>query len=123
MYQVCKSFYKDRENGIIARTDIIMETENENEAREEFKYQKSISTDPREEVFMWIDEDGIGRPYKATSDAQKRAAAKYDAQHTMRVFIKLNKETDADILQRLEQVPNKQGYIKALIRRDIEAQG
>jgi len=59
----------------------------------------------------------------AISDAQKKAAAKYDAQHTTRVFIKLNKETDADILQHLEQVPNKQGYIKSLIRKDIEEQG
>ena len=36
-----------------------------------------------------------------------------------RVFIKLNLKTDADILEQLEKVGNKQGYIKELIRRDI----
>ena len=36
-----------------------------------------------------------------------------------RISLKLNKGTDADILERLEQVPSKQGYIKRLIRADI----
>ena len=36
-----------------------------------------------------------------------------------RVFIKLNLKTDADILEQLEKVGNKQGYIKELIRKDI----
>lgn len=52
------------------------------------------------------------------SDALKRAQAKYDAAHTKQIRLKLNKVTDADILQRLDQVDNKQGYIKALIRAD-----
>ena len=55
-----------------------------------------------------------------TTDAQKRASAKYDAQATTRLSIKLNYKTDADILQKLEEVDNKQGYIKELIRRDLE---
>ena len=62
-----------------------------------------------------------------TSDAQKRAVAKYDAQNTVRVVMKLNKKTDADILQRLSEAPSekggKQGYIKALIRQDIQRNG
>lgn len=44
----------------------------------------------------------------------------YDQQHTARVSIKLNTTTDADILEHLDKQPNKQGYIKALIREDIE---
>ena len=63
-YQVIKDYYKDRENGIIARTDILMETEDETEAVKEFEYQKATNDDPRERVYLWIDEDGIGRPYK-----------------------------------------------------------
>ena len=64
-YQVCRNYYKDRENGLVANTDILMETEDENEALKEFEYQKSVyKNDPREEIFLWIDEDGIGRPYK-----------------------------------------------------------
>lgn len=53
------------------------------------------------------------------TDAQKRAAAKYDKSHTKGVYIKLNKTTDADVLERLQEVGNVQGYIKELIRKDI----
>ena len=55
-----------------------------------------------------------------TSEAQKRAQAKYDAANTKQVRLKLNIKTDADILEKLESVPNKQGYIKELIRADIK---
>lgn len=45
--------------------------------------------------------------------------SKYDKNNTVRMSIKLNKNTDKDILDKLEKVGNKQGYIKELIRRDI----
>ena len=57
------------------------------------------------------------------SDARIRANAKYDAKHTRKIMLKLNKVTDADILDKLDSVPNKQGYIKALIKADIEKSG
>ena len=53
-------------------------------------------------------------------------AGKYAAQsawakaHTTQVILKLNNKTDADILAKLNAVPSKQGYIKQLIRADIE---
>lgn len=53
------------------------------------------------------------------TEAEKRARAKYDAANTVQFKMKLNKKTDADILAKLEQSGNKQGYIKALIRADI----
>lgn len=53
------------------------------------------------------------------SEAQKRAQAKYDKANTKQVMLKLNKTTDADILEMLEHTPNVQGYIKQLIRDDI----
>lgn len=53
------------------------------------------------------------------SEAQKRAQAKYDKANTKQVIMKLNKITDADILEILEQTQNVQGYIKQLIRDDI----
>ena len=56
-----------------------------------------------------------------TSKAQKDADRRYDATHTKQIMLKLNLETDADILKRLEEVENKQGYIKDLIRADIRA--
>ena len=57
----------------------------------------------------------------ATSEAQIRASARYDAAHTIKVCLNLNDRTDADILARLDEVDNKQGYIKSLIRQDILA--
>ena len=53
------------------------------------------------------------------TEAQRRAGAKYDAAKTVQVKMKLNRETDADILDWLAQVDNKQGYIKDLIRKDM----
>lgn len=55
-----------------------------------------------------------------TRESQKRATRKYDAKATVQVKMKLNKTTDADILQRLDDVPSKQGYIKSLIRADMK---
>ena len=55
----------------------------------------------------------------ATSEARKRAVKKSDAANTVQVTLKLNKRTDADVLERLANVPSKQGYIKSLIRADI----
>jgi len=53
------------------------------------------------------------------SESQLRAIKKYDAANTVKILLKLNKKTDADILQKLEDVGNKQGYIKELIRKDM----
>lgn len=54
--------------------------------------------------------------------AQIKASNKYDKENTKSVLLKLNKKTDADIIEMLDAVPSKMGYIKGLIRRDIEAQ-
>jgi len=54
------------------------------------------------------------------SEAQKRAAQKYDAANTKQVHLKLNEKTDADILWKLSTVDTVQGYIKQLIRNDMK---
>ena len=51
--------------------------------------------------------------------ATLRAIRKYDDANTKKVMLKLNLKTDDDIIKKLEHVGNKQGYIKDLIRRDI----
>lgn len=51
--------------------------------------------------------------------ARDRAQARYDATHTTQIHLKLNNVTDADILDKLAIVINKQAYIKELIRKDI----
>ena len=48
------------------------------------------------------------------------AVAKYDAANTKRIALKLNKTTDADILELLDSLDNKQGFIKSLIREYLE---
>ena len=53
---------------------------------------------------------------------QSKRSIKYDKENTKRVFIKLNKNTDKDILDYLDGIPNKQGYIKELIRKDMKQQ-
>lgn len=54
-----------------------------------------------------------GQPiWKRQYEQQKR----YDAENTVRKNIKFNKKTDADILEAIENAPNKQGFIKAAIR-------
>ena len=57
-----------------------------------------------------------------TTEAQKKAQKKYDEANKGKwrmIHLKLNKEADADIIEKLEQVPNIQGYIKELIRADL----
>ena len=55
------------------------------------------------------------------TEAQKRAREKYEKANTVQFKMKLNKNTDADILAKLDEVGNKQGYIKNLIRTDLSA--
>lgn len=54
------------------------------------------------------------------TEAQLKAVRKYDKANTRQVHLKLNRRTDGDVLEKLDSVPSKQGYIKELIRADIE---
>jgi hypothetical protein len=54
-----------------------------------------------------------------TTEAQLKATAKYQKKNTRMFTLRLNLNTDMDIINKLEQVENKQGYIKQLIRTDI----
>lgn len=47
--------------------------------------------------------------------------SRYDKAHRIQIALNLNRGTDADILEKLSSVPNKQGYIKQLIRADLRA--
>lgn len=55
----------------------------------------------------------------AASKAQIEATARYDAKNTIQYHFKLNTTTDKDIIDKLNTVGSKQGYIKELIRKDI----
>ena len=56
---------------------------------------------------------------KITTKAQRKAIEKYDDRTAKRFCLKLNKETDQDIIAYLESAENKQGLIKQLIRNEI----
>ena len=45
--------------------------------------------------------------------------ARYDATHTKPYYFKLHLEYDSDIINKLDNVESRQGYIKQLIRDDI----
>lgn len=51
--------------------------------------------------------------------AQLKAQVKYDKKNTQQVVLKLNVKHDADILAKLQNEANKQGYIKDLVRKDM----
>lgn len=56
-----------------------------------------------------------------TTKAQREASKKYDSSNTKGIYLKLNINTDKDILEHLKDVNNVQGYIKALIRSNIKS--
>lgn len=56
------------------------------------------------------------------SEAQKKASEKYDKKNTRNIMFKFNLKNDADILKKLDSVDNRQGYIKMLIRNDMNKQ-
>lgn len=55
----------------------------------------------------------------ARTEAQKRASAKYNKDHTKLFTVRLQLNGDEDIMEYLDALPNKQGRVKELIRADI----
>lgn len=51
-----------------------------------------------------------------------KAAYKWDRANTTRIGLKLQNNTDRDILELLARIGNKQGYIKQLIRNDLNGE-
>lgn len=48
-----------------------------------------------------------------------KASVKYNKTNVKQIKLNLNRKTDADIITALEAAPNVQGYIKELIRKDL----
>lgn len=59
---------------------------------------------------------------KKTTDAQYRASQKYKKEKVKRITVEFSPK-EAELLEHIQQQPNKQGYIKALIRADMERGG
>lgn len=47
----------------------------------------------------------------------------YNKDHIVQVKFSFNKDYDSDILEHLQKQPNKQAYIKNLVREDIKRGG
>ena len=54
------------------------------------------------------------------TEAQKRASAKYDKEKTRIFTIKLNYNTDADLIALLESQENIQGFIKRILNMYLQ---
>lgn len=57
------------------------------------------------------------------SDAKMAYMQRYDAENTKQYKMKVSKIYDVDIIEKMESVDNKQGYLKDLIRADIARNG
>ena len=55
---------------------------------------------------------------KKTTEAQYRASQKYKKEKVKRITVDFS-PVDADLWEHIQNQPNKQGYIKALIREAI----
>ena len=66
--------------------------------------------------------DNMIRHYLDTTyaNAQSKASVKYDKKNTKSFSLKLNKGTDADILEKFEECDNVSQYLKQLVRQDIK---
>lgn len=53
------------------------------------------------------------------SEAKKKAQLRYDKYNTRQIILKLNTKTDADIIGKLDNAGNKQGYLKDLVRANL----
>ena len=52
-------------------------------------------------------------------ESQRRARDKWDAANTRRVYLKFSLNRDRAILDKLDSVENKVGYIRKLINEDL----
>ena len=55
------------------------------------------------------------RKYK---DSIERSS-EWSKEHMRTVSFRFNKESDKDVIERLDSVPNKTDYVRSLVRKDI----
>ena len=56
------------------------------------------------------------------SKAKIRANNRSNKKNTKTICVRLSFNTDADILKKLDEVSSKMGYIKELIRKDLQTE-
>ena len=58
-----------------------------------------------------------------TTEAAKAAKARYDAKTARYISLKLNRNTDRELIEHLERQQSIQSYIKKLILEDMKKTG
>ena len=51
------------------------------------------------------------------------SSAKYEREKLLRVMVKFNRKNESELVERMEQQENKAGYLKRLVKEDIEREG
>ena len=65
----------------------------------------------------------VNEKKKSSSQAKISANARYNEKMVKRYNLGFNRATDADVIEQLDKQESKQGYIKGLIRKDIQKGG
>lgn len=55
----------------------------------------------------------------AYSESQNKATQNYKKKNVKKYLLELNRNTDQELIDKMESVQNKQGYLKELIKKDI----
>lgn len=55
----------------------------------------------------------------ALTDAQRRAKAKYKSNNVKKILVEFY-PSEMELYDKVQEQPNKQGYIKELIRKDLK---
>lgn len=59
--------------------------------------------------------------YYNYGDAQYRASQRYEKKTIKRIVVKLNKNTDAELIEYIEGIENVQGWIKNLMLKYMDS--
>lgn len=52
-----------------------------------------------------------------------KSAAKYEREKLLKVLVKFNRNTEPDLVAHMEEQPNRAGYLKRLVKEDLERGG
>lgn len=86
----------------------------------ERELERILQTEADEETVDKAVRDFLQSPVEVTRMASKyERQMRYDAKNTRMIRVKLNLNTDKDILAKIDSLDNIAGYIKELIRKDI----
>ena len=53
-------------------------------------------------------------------EQKETARQRYKKENILTIWLKLNRKTEPELVKQIEKQQNKNGYLKSLIKRDIE---